>query len=91
MNVPAILNIFRVIRDPALCLPHHTVNTFDQLPVPLSKAFPAFHRSDNKEPVDIRAVVLDKDNCFAVPHTNTVHGAYSVGPSDSDCLLHTPF
>jgi len=26
--------------------------------------------------VDIRAVVLDKDNCFAVPHENSVHKPY---------------
>jgi phosphatidylglycerophosphatase GEP4 len=28
--------------------------------------------------VDIRAVVLDKDNCFAIPHTNEVHKPYHV-------------
>jgi len=30
------------------------------------------------EDVDIRAVVLDKDNCFAVLHTDEVFPAYSV-------------
>nr|POF14069.1 hypothetical protein CFP56_03093 [Quercus suber] len=50
----------------ALCLPHHTVSTFDQLPVPLSQAFK--HRTPISEKTpDIRAVVLDKDNCFSVP------------------------
>lgn len=79
MNVPAILNLFKVIRDPALCLPHYTVNTFDQLPVPLSKAFSAFRQRENGKPVEIKVVVLDKDNCFAAPHTNTIYPAYSVG------------
>lgn len=78
MNVPAILGVFRVVRDPSLCLPHATVNTFDQLPIPLSKAFSAYTRRDTGKLPDIKAVVLDKDNCFAMPHTNTVFPAYSV-------------
>ncbi|KAF2688283.1 HAD-superfamily phosphatase, partial [Lentithecium fluviatile CBS 122367] len=73
MNISGTLNVFRLIRDPTLCLPQHTVSTFNHLPVPLSKAFAK--NNDGKE-VDIRAVVLDKDNCFAVPHTNEVHKPY---------------
>ncbi|OJD31169.1 had superfamily phosphatase [Diplodia corticola] len=72
MNLSGTLNVFKLLRDPALCLPHYTVSTFNQLPVPLSRALT---RPDGK-PVDIRAVVLDKDNCFAVPHTDEVHPEY---------------
>lgn len=46
------------------------VKTFDQLPVPLSQAFAP---STSEKTVDVRAVVLDKDNCFAAPHSNTIH------------------
>lgn len=67
--------MFRLFREPALCLPQHTVSTFNHLPVPLSKAF--LKKNGEKE-VDIRAVILDKDNCFAVPHTNEVHKPYHV-------------
>lgn len=68
MNIPAILSLARVARRPALCLPHHTITTFDHLPLPLSEAF-----SDAQEkPVDIRAVVLDKDNCFAAPQSDEI-------------------
>lgn len=74
MNLSGTLNVFRLLRDPALCLPHHTVSTFNHLPIPLSRAFT---RPDGKA-VDIRAVVLDKDNCFAVPHANEVHPEYKV-------------
>ena len=70
MNVSGTINILRLFTNPALCLPHYTVSTFDQLPVPLSAAFVA--RNGEKKP-DIRAVVLDKDNCFAVPNHNFVH------------------
>ncbi|KAH7067351.1 mitochondrial PGP phosphatase [Paraphoma chrysanthemicola] len=71
MNISGTLNVFRLIRDPALCLPHSTVPTFNHIPIPLSKAFP------KKDGIaDIQAVVLDKDNCFAVPHTNEVHKPY---------------
>ncbi|KAH0547565.1 hypothetical protein FGG08_000290 [Glutinoglossum americanum] len=72
MNLSASLNIFRLIRDPALCLPHSSISTFNHLPVPLSKGF-----GNQDGPKNIRAVVLDKDNCFAVPHKNTIHEPYS--------------
>jgi phosphatidylglycerophosphatase GEP4 len=75
MNISGTLNVFRLIKDPALCLPHYTCSTFNQLPVPLSKAFAA---KDGGQKVDIKAVVLDKDNCFAVPHFNEVHAPYQV-------------
>ncbi|KAF2873511.1 mitochondrial PGP phosphatase [Massariosphaeria phaeospora] len=74
MNLSGTLNVFRLIRDPALCLPQHTVSTFNHLPIPLSKALPA--KNGQKE-ADIRAVVLDKDNCFAIPHTNEIHKPYN--------------
>ncbi|TID18875.1 HAD-superfamily phosphatase [Venturia nashicola] len=73
MNVSGIVNAFKLLRDPSLCLPHHTVPTFNHLPIPLTKAF-AGGRGE-KTP-DIRAVILDKDNCFAVPHENEVHEPY---------------
>lgn len=74
MNISGTVNFLRLFANPALCLPHYTVSTFDQLPIPLSSAF-AKHGGE-KGP-DIRAVVLDKDNCFAVPKQNTIFSAYS--------------
>ncbi|KAI5810973.1 mitochondrial PGP phosphatase-domain-containing protein [Peziza echinospora] len=68
LNISATLNAFRALKSPSLLLPHHTVSSFDALPYPLSSAFPAN--------ADIRAVVLDKDNCFAIPHELDVYGAY---------------
>jgi hypothetical protein len=78
MNVSGTLNIFRLLRDPTLCLPQHTVSTFNHLPIPLSKAFPRKIGKDGEKEVDIQAVVLDKDNCFAIPHTDEVHKPYKV-------------
>lgn len=71
-NVSATLNVFKLLTRPALCLPHATISTFNQLPVPLNSAFGKYKN------VDIRAVVLDKDNCFAIPHSNEVYGPYEV-------------
>jgi hypothetical protein len=85
MNISGTLNVFRLIRDPTLCLPQHTVATFNHLPVPLSKAFP---KQEGKKDVDIQAVVLDKDNCFAVPHTDEVHKPYHVGEAKI-CTFNT--
>ncbi|ORY19579.1 mitochondrial PGP phosphatase [Clohesyomyces aquaticus] len=75
MNISGTLNVFRLIWSPTLCLPQHTVSTFNQLPIPLNRAFPQ-NDGNQRKPVDIRAVVLDKDNCFAVPHENEVYKPY---------------
>jgi hypothetical protein len=72
LNVSATLNIFRLITHPSLCLPHATISTFNHLPLPLNNAFPK-HKN-----VDIRAVVLDKDNCFSFPEANEVYKPYEV-------------
>lgn len=74
MNISGTLNAFRLLFQPTLCLPHYRYRTFDQLPIPLSNPL-AGHGSKEKQP-DIRAVILDKDNCFAVPHTNSIFPAY---------------
>ncbi|KAK3327259.1 mitochondrial PGP phosphatase [Cercophora scortea] len=78
LNLSASLNIFKLLARPSLCLPHATVPTFDDLPLPLDKAF-AHAQSQGqseKRQVDIKAVVLDKDDCFAYPDSNEVHGPY---------------
>jgi phosphatidylglycerophosphatase GEP4 len=72
-NISATVNILRALKNPALLYPQCTISTFDQLPIPLSKAF--------KGEPEIRAVVLDKDNCFALPHALEVYPAYNVGTS----------
>lgn len=72
LNVSATLNIFRVLARPGLCLPHATISTFNDLPVPLSRAFEKYGKAD------IRAVVLDKDDCFARPNENEVYKPYRV-------------
>ncbi|OAL46768.1 HAD-superfamily phosphatase [Pyrenochaeta sp. DS3sAY3a] len=76
MNISGTLNVFRLLRDPSLCLPQHTVSTFNHLPIPISKAFPRRITKDGEKEVDIQAVILDKDNCFAVPHKNEIHKPY---------------
>jgi phosphatidylglycerophosphatase GEP4 len=73
LNLSASLNVFKLISRPSLCLPHYTVSTFNDLPIPLSKAFEKEGRK-----VDIKAVVLDKDDCFAYPETNEIHKPYKV-------------
>lgn len=68
MNVPAILGALKVIKTPSLCLPHQAVPTFADIPIHWDRQFeyqPGKHS-------DIKAVVLDKDNCFAVPNQDVV-------------------
>lgn len=64
-NASAVLNVSRLVQNPALCLPHLTVASFDLLSFPLTING---HR--------IRGIVLDKDNCFAKDHDDKVWPAY---------------
>ncbi|KAK7730396.1 hypothetical protein SLS53_009015 [Cytospora paraplurivora] len=73
LNLSASLNIFKLIANPSLCLPHAVIPTFKDLPIPLNSAFEGKGK-DFK--VDIKAVVLDKDDCFAIPETNEIHKPY---------------
>lgn len=73
MNISGTFNVFRLLMNPALCLPHHMISTFEQLPIPLTKAFA---QPGSEKQADIRAVVLDKDNCFAIPYQSQVHKPY---------------
>ncbi|KAI3391706.1 hypothetical protein diail_6951 [Diaporthe ilicicola] len=71
LNLSASLNVFKLLSNPALCLPHAAISTFRDMPIPLDPAF----RQKGVE-VNIKAVVLDKDDCFAVPETNEVYKPY---------------
>ena len=76
LNLSGTFNVLRLLFNPSLCLPHSTVSSFNQLPIPLSKAFAKDEKSTH---VDIRAVILDKDNCFARAGENEVYDGYKVG------------
>lgn len=68
LNLSGFLNVFKLLTKPSLCLPHATVPQFSDLPYPLEKAF----ESQGKK-IEIKAVVLDKDDCFAYPETSLIH------------------
>ena len=86
MNFSGTINAFRLLLKPQLCIPHLTVNTFDNITIPIrNPGWPEF-----------KAVVLDKDNCFAVERSIYVYKPYEVcltspidRPADTsdDCLL----
>lgn len=67
-NASATLNASRLLYNPTLCLPHVTVKSFDNLPIPLR--IPG-------HTTEIKGVVLDKDNCFAKDHDDKVWPAYA--------------
>ncbi|KAI0150153.1 HAD-superfamily phosphatase [Xylariaceae sp. FL1272] len=72
LNLSGALNVFKLFAKPSLCLPHATVSTFADLPSPLDKAFEA-----QGHKAAIKAVILDKDDCFAYPNTNEIHPPYA--------------
>lgn len=69
MNLSGTVNALRLLYAPRQFMPGVSVATFAQLPVPIPP------RKDGGE---IKVVVLDKDNCFAVPHENRVFPDYMV-------------
>lgn len=83
LNLSASLNIFKLISNPSLCLPHAIIPTFRDLPTPLDSALEKGHGK-----VRIEAVVLDKDDCFAVPETNEVYGPYKVSQISSHSAVY---
>ncbi|KAI1376580.1 HAD-superfamily phosphatase [Hypoxylon crocopeplum] len=72
LNLSGTVNVFKLLTKPSLCLPHATVSTFNDIPNPLGRAF-----EGGGKKVDIRAVILDKDDCFAYPNTNEIYPAYT--------------
>ncbi|ABN67045.1 predicted protein [Scheffersomyces stipitis CBS 6054] len=67
-NVSATLNVSRLLYNPSLCLPHVTLKSFDQISLPFS--------IPNHPDVEIKGVVLDKDNCIAKDHDDKIWPAY---------------
>lgn len=63
-NLSGTIGALSLIFRPAQCLPQAVVRNFNELPIPISKVFESDARIKN---VNIRAVVLDKDDCFARP------------------------
>jgi hypothetical protein len=78
LNIHGSLNVFRVLARPGLCLPHASISTFNDLPVPLNQAFARHGGENGGRQIDIKAVVLDKDDCFANPGENEVLEGYKV-------------
>lgn len=69
--MPAIVYGINCILKPSRLLPTITIDEFSDLPTDLSTAL-----SRRGEKVDIRAIVLDKDNCFAQAGTTDVWPKY---------------
>jgi phosphatidylglycerophosphatase GEP4 len=81
MNLSGTINTFRLLYAPRLARPHVVLSQFSELTFPLGRCIAAnikrHHGVDVPEP-DIRAVVIDKDNCIARPHALEVWPAYQV-------------
>ena len=74
-NLSGTLSSLSLLFRPSLCIPQAAVRNFNELPLPLSRAF-----DDDKRfgKVNIRAVVLDKDDCFARPGENEIAPEFKV-------------
>lgn len=67
LNLSATLNTFKLLLQPSLIKPHVTVANFNQLPIPIPSKTPG---------ATIKAVILDKDNCFARDGDDRVYKDY---------------
>jgi phosphatidylglycerophosphatase GEP4 len=81
MNLSGTINTFRLLYAPRLARSHVVLNQFSELTFPLGKCIAQNVKKnygiDVPEP-DIRAIVIDKDNCIARPHALEVWPAYKV-------------
>jgi len=81
MNLSGTINTFRLLYAPKLARPHVVLNQFSDLTFPLGRCIAAnvkkLHGIDVPDP-DIRAVVLDKDNCISRPYALEVWPDYTV-------------
>ncbi|OBU00029.1 hypothetical protein VE01_01716 [Pseudogymnoascus verrucosus] len=68
-NLSGTLSALSLLFRPSQCIPQAVVRNFNDLPLPLSRAFDNDKRFGK---VNIRAVVLDKDDCFARPGENEI-------------------
>jgi phosphatidylglycerophosphatase GEP4 len=93
MNLSGTINTFRLLYAPRLARPHVVLSQFSDLTFPLKNCISANVRMkygiEIPEP-DIRAVVIDKDNCIARPHSLELWPAYKVIPmlSQSECRIN---
>ena len=81
MNLSGTINTFRLFYHPKLSRPHVVLNQFSDLTFPLGKCIASNVKRKYgvtiPEP-DIRAIVLDKDNCIAKPHSLEIWSDYRV-------------
>lgn len=62
-NISGTFYAFRALFNPPLIRPSFTFNTFNDIPIPLN--------------ANIKAVVLDKDNCISYPHETHIWEPYN--------------
>ncbi|CAB39898.2 phosphatidylglycerol phosphate phosphatase Gep4 [Schizosaccharomyces pombe] len=68
INIEGIQAFCQTIRNPRRIIPHATFPTFSQIPCNINY----FLEQKFQVPVDIRALVLDKDNCITLPNETTI-------------------
>ncbi|KAG4301760.1 hypothetical protein PCANB_001986 [Pneumocystis canis] len=108
MNIQELISCIFAFLRPSLLVPHITVESFAHLPNHLSNALkksikPSFSQLKK---IDIRAIVIDKDNCITIPGKlelydqyeekwrqmkNTFHKNNLLIVSNSSGLLKTPY
>jgi phosphatidylglycerophosphatase GEP4 len=81
-NLSGTLSSLSLLFRPSQCIPQAVVRNFNELPIPLSRAFDNDKRFGK---VNIRAVVLDKDDCFARPGENEIAPEFKVCDFISSC------
>ena len=83
MNLSGTINTFRLLYAPRLARPHVVLSQFSELTFPLGKCIATNIKKKYGVDVqpDVRAVVIDKDNCIARPHSLEIWPAYSVSDS----------
>ncbi|ODQ63384.1 HAD-superfamily phosphatase [Nadsonia fulvescens var. elongata DSM 6958] len=77
MNISATINSLRLLYTPTLVLPHLVISTFNSLPVPLRIPITKADGTATGKTQEIKAIILDKDNCFAKAYDDKVWPEYT--------------
>ena len=78
MNIPAVVYGLSCIFRPSRLRPTLTIEEFSEMPINIAEALQSSirERSSDDKKIDIRALVIDKDNCFAKPYATEVWPHY---------------
>ncbi|KTW29681.1 HAD phosphatase, family IIIA [Pneumocystis carinii B80] len=77
MNIRAIIPCFSSLFNPSLLVPHLIINNFSQIPINISQTLKLHFTHLSDSDINIKALILDKDNCITIPGDLNLYSSYN--------------